>query len=984
MRRNEHVILFRNPVPVDIEQHANGRTADPYESAITARGLVAHTFPVLEQEFVNVSQLEDMLRRPRDWAAVVATSKRAGEAWVHAARCRRAEREEEHDWSQTPLYTPGAATTSAFSAPDLSHCWFPTIVSGSEETGCAERLGPFIVSDTRHQQQQQQQQTESQACNAGSSSSTTTTRPFLILVGDKNSSELTDHLQRHQLAYKELQVYRTGPRTDIQRRLTDLLGDIAASHSSAEGAAQPVLTVWFAWFSPSSAQAVLYAAPAPAPAAPASSTQTATAAAAAGTRPHSWIQDLAVDLAARYHVQMRIRMAAIGKTTTSYLVRQMGEITRVVQAEAPNAALQQAGPKMGLYVVDDSKVQPEFVNHGDSLLDPYTDRSVETAPVLKWRLTPKRRHNTDGSGKRTSSAPLGSVPSLTDCCLRKIDANLENYTLDDFRAQINPVQANWVIKWVTRARNNTLSTPTWWIAARICGKENVVSDEASSSSSSSDSAHFVSLRPAEILHHLSTHLALRDMQIPRTADFSIITTLSLSSLGRTDNSRISELRHLPHLTFLILNDSQLSDYTLSNLAMGLELKGSPAEWKGMWRLRGIWLDGSKGISDKSIKSLWKFPLLNVISLCRTSVTDAGHAVLQAISKKTNHKYAKANSRFHTELALGERPAQSVRTGTVQDRIYKGYHRLWPHAVGWEGSPEYPSYRVHVTGDPNVVDPVTRTRAHGRESAPIDVDSLPHVNRYPMYNFNAPPGSNTTGPSRSSQRSNEDSKRFVSAGGGARPQRRKKRAVADDKAPQGVARQTVLFGMLVREAIDEREVSADTVRMNLEAVVEYDRKVMADKKAAAAPHVPVKVGLFAAPRPAPNQQVDISQYHIPITKSAGTRDKRYGDRAKYQATKALTRALTACPLLISSQLSASTTSSASSSTSWRSSATVSQDSSVFSTPRAIPTPSIPVTSGRSTAPLKPLGRLASASLSSDPAEAPVPAKRVTGYGMFRKK
>lgn len=231
---------------------------------------------------------------------------------------------------------------------------------------------------------------------------------------------------------------------------------------------------------------------------------------------------------------------------------------------------------------------------------------ARTAPVLKWRLRPKRRYNTNVSGKRTSSstAPLGYVPSLTDCCLRKIDANLDDYTLDDFRTQINPVQANWVIKWVTRARNNTLSTPTWWIAARICGKENV---------KEADSAHLVTLLPAEILHHLSTHLALRDMQIPRTADFSVITTLSLSSLGRADNSRISELRNLPYLTFLILNDSQLTDDSLSNLAMGLQLKNSPAEWKGMWRLRGIWLDGSKGISDRSIKSLWKFPLLNVIS-----------------------------------------------------------------------------------------------------------------------------------------------------------------------------------------------------------------------------------------------------------------------------------------------------------------------------------------------------------------------------------
>lgn len=194
---------------------------------------------------------------------------------------------------------------------------------------------------------------------------------------------------------------------------------------------------------------------------------------------------------------------------------------------------------------------------------------------------------------------------MTDCCLRKIDANLENYTPEDFRLQINPIQAKWVIKWVTRARNNTLSTPTWWIAANICGKE---------SAKEADSAHFVSLLPDEIMHHVSGHLALREMQMPRSADFSLVTTLSLPSITRRMNSRLSELRHLSYLTFLVLNDSEVTDDSLANLAMGLQLQGPPSEWKGMWRLRGIWLDGSKAVSDKSIiKFFWKMPLLNVIS-----------------------------------------------------------------------------------------------------------------------------------------------------------------------------------------------------------------------------------------------------------------------------------------------------------------------------------------------------------------------------------
>lgn len=189
-------------------------------------------------------------------------------------------------------------------------------MSGSEETGCAEHLGPFIAFDTLRRERHQQNNIE-----ASGAAGSLTRQPFLVLTGDKNSSELTDHLQRHHLDYVELEVYRTCPRTDIQPRLTHLLRDIAASRSSTEGK-HTVITVWFACFSPSSAEAVLNAIPTP----------TIRSDLAAS---HSWIHDLTVELEARYHVDIQIRMAAIGKTTRNYLLKQGFE--GVVQAEKPNA-----------------------------------------------------------------------------------------------------------------------------------------------------------------------------------------------------------------------------------------------------------------------------------------------------------------------------------------------------------------------------------------------------------------------------------------------------------------------------------------------------------------------------------------------------------------------------------------------------------------------------------------------------------------------
>jgi hypothetical protein len=194
-------------------------------------------------------------------------------------------------------------------------------------------------------------------------------------------------------------------------------------------------------------------------------------------------------------------------------------------------------------------------------------------------------------------------------------------------------------------------------------------------------------------------------------------------------------------------------------------------------------------------------------------------------------------------------------------------------------------------------------------------------------------------------------------------------VADNSPPSGVSRQTVLFGMLIREAIDEKTLSADSVRKNLMATIAYDKKVKA-KIVAAAPPEPPKVGMFGF---RPGADVDISQWHIPITKT-GRRDQRYGNRAKHNATKALTSALAGCPGLTSSQSTSSASSQVSASTS--------QGSSFFSSQSTV-NPDIPSTPRKLQSP-KPLGRLASASqASSEPDDAP-PTKKPTGYGMFRKR
>jgi uroporphyrinogen-III synthase len=80
------------------------------------------------------------------------------------------------------------------------------------------------------------------------------------------------------------------------------------------------ITIWLAFFSPSSAEAVLFASP------PTPSTDES---------PSYWYHQLTQDAQTKHRKQVTFRMAAIGKTTRCYL--QGRGFEGVVQAERPNA-----------------------------------------------------------------------------------------------------------------------------------------------------------------------------------------------------------------------------------------------------------------------------------------------------------------------------------------------------------------------------------------------------------------------------------------------------------------------------------------------------------------------------------------------------------------------------------------------------------------------------------------------------------------------
>lgn len=288
-----NVVLFRNPTG-DLKQ-------DPYVQILMAtRRFRPKSLSVLGQTLTNQRELADMIAHEgRNWSGVVATSKRAGEAW--RAACRLVSQEGHNreagdsNWSHVPLYTPGPATGASFSGSDLHVEFEPRRIEAAEETGSAIPLGEFIIRN--HQ---------ALAVNPE--------LPLLILEGDKNGPNLTDTLG-DAVRYERLETYATGPREDLGPDVMHLCKTLAADSSWNRAA-------WLVFFAPSSAKAVLDCL---------ELTEFASGLPREGSPP---IESM-----------LRFRLAAVGNTTAAYLADRGFEVETVARqptAEGMRVALLEA------------------------------------------------------------------------------------------------------------------------------------------------------------------------------------------------------------------------------------------------------------------------------------------------------------------------------------------------------------------------------------------------------------------------------------------------------------------------------------------------------------------------------------------------------------------------------------------------------------------------------------------------------------------
>ncbi|KAI0371011.1 tetrapyrrole biosynthesis, uroporphyrinogen III synthase [Pilatotrama ljubarskyi] len=245
-----NVLLLRSP--------SEDGGPDKYEDAFRARGYHALSVPVLETVHENLDELAQVVQRGGSlpdmsagasarYAGVIITSARACEAWRtvvqqlveqgvgNAAPSR--------GWDTVPFYVVGSATASALCAIEAAFPespYTPRDIRGGSESGTAEKLAHYIVSDVPQ---------------SGS-------RRLLYLTGDKNRDTLPRILGDGGLELESLQVYATQGSSRFEDDLRQALGEVSQYLSRLTDGANAVTsadrgeTWWIVHFAPSAAKAV--------------------------------------------------------------------------------------------------------------------------------------------------------------------------------------------------------------------------------------------------------------------------------------------------------------------------------------------------------------------------------------------------------------------------------------------------------------------------------------------------------------------------------------------------------------------------------------------------------------------------------------------------------------------------------------------------------------------------------------------------------
>ena len=169
-------------------------------------------------------------------------------------------------------------------------------------------------------------------------------------------------------------------------------------------------------------------------------------------------------------------------------------------------------------------------------------------------------------------------------------------------------------------------------------------------------------RPVPSLRYLSLlPVTVTDTGLAALGHLGALRQISLGGEARITEAGFAKLADLKRLTFLTLPATDVTDGMLARLAplaslKGLTLSGAKrftgsglAALKDHWRLRGLSLIGSS-FDDEGTRSLAAFPLLEVLELSQTKITDRS---LATIGKLTGLRTLALGETAITDAGLAE-------------------------------------------------------------------------------------------------------------------------------------------------------------------------------------------------------------------------------------------------------------------------------------------------------------------------------------------
>lgn len=234
-------------------------TVDPYEAALSPF-YSTYFLPALTHDFVNIDVLSQTIRRgpAGRFGGVIITSQRAVGAWAKAAGRVSDGASLPQDiataWTETvPFYCVGPATARSLLSlgSHTSLVPYPSMVRGADETGNAERLSDYIITDIQKRTELKVGQNCTTHKESEDGSSPLSSLPLLYLVGDKTGVVLTTKLAAAAVPFEMLHVYDTFPsptfEEDFKRVVSSVLASAKKHHEQ-----EPLR--WIVFFSPSGAE----------------------------------------------------------------------------------------------------------------------------------------------------------------------------------------------------------------------------------------------------------------------------------------------------------------------------------------------------------------------------------------------------------------------------------------------------------------------------------------------------------------------------------------------------------------------------------------------------------------------------------------------------------------------------------------------------------------------------------------------------------